>query len=338
MSRFKLAYDHNNMVPAPAGTATKQIIWETEDGIMDAWGTAVPTDTTAGYAPGCTFRHSDGTSATALYVNEGTELSCDFNPLNTTANVVTQIEAAEQSGTAAGAGPSPLIWDNSKWLEVMLDPTAGFAYFNDFTGEVDPVTAQGWTIAQVTSGAILPSATEQGGVVAFDSNGHASEADGIVAQLKNCLFKPAAGVTIRFEARVKLTDVTHTFYCGLAGVKTDIVTTTLDDTVDKCGFYRMKASTDNKLCTITARTNADDATADVADAADGTYVKIGFVINGLTSVTFYVNGVSVEVGSTAANIPNAVMCLTMAAKCVGAAADAELVVDWVRILQEGGRA
>lgn len=48
-------------------------------GIMDAWGTTVPADTTVGYATGCTFRHIDGGAGTAIYVNEGTVTSCDFD-------------------------------------------------------------------------------------------------------------------------------------------------------------------------------------------------------------------------------------------------------------------
>ena len=77
-NRYSLAYHHNNMVPAPAGEATVRIIWETEDGIMSAYGTTVPTDATAGYAIGCDFWHTDGSGSTAKYVNVGTSGSCLF--------------------------------------------------------------------------------------------------------------------------------------------------------------------------------------------------------------------------------------------------------------------
>lgn len=48
-------------------------------GILRAWGDTVPADGTAGYATGCIFHHTDGGANTALYVNEGTIDSCDFN-------------------------------------------------------------------------------------------------------------------------------------------------------------------------------------------------------------------------------------------------------------------
>lgn len=46
-----------------------------------AYGTTVPSDTAAGYLPGCLFLHIDGSAGTQVYINEGTLASCDFNPL-----------------------------------------------------------------------------------------------------------------------------------------------------------------------------------------------------------------------------------------------------------------
>lgn len=48
-------------------------------GIMICYGTAYPADTSVGYATGCIFIHTDGGDNTALYVNEGTSASSDFN-------------------------------------------------------------------------------------------------------------------------------------------------------------------------------------------------------------------------------------------------------------------
>ena len=48
-------------------------------GIMRAHGTTVPADGLKGYATGCLFHHTDGGAGTALYCNEGTVDSCDFD-------------------------------------------------------------------------------------------------------------------------------------------------------------------------------------------------------------------------------------------------------------------
>lgn len=50
-----IAHDLENMVPAPAGTATPRALLTSEDGILFAYGTTVPTG--AGYATGCIFIH-----------------------------------------------------------------------------------------------------------------------------------------------------------------------------------------------------------------------------------------------------------------------------------------
>ena len=48
-------------------------------GLLSASGTTVPTDGDAGYQTGCIFQHTDGGAGTALYCNEGTSSSCDFD-------------------------------------------------------------------------------------------------------------------------------------------------------------------------------------------------------------------------------------------------------------------
>lgn len=51
------------------------------EGILIASGDTVPADASVGYATGCLFQHTDGTDGTALYVNEGTVDSSDFNAI-----------------------------------------------------------------------------------------------------------------------------------------------------------------------------------------------------------------------------------------------------------------
>jgi hypothetical protein len=70
-----------NMVPAPAAAATPRAIFTTEDGIMLAYGSAVPDDGTGstGYAPGCLFIHTDGTANSRLLINDGSAASADFD-------------------------------------------------------------------------------------------------------------------------------------------------------------------------------------------------------------------------------------------------------------------
>jgi hypothetical protein len=307
-------------------------MWVSGIGYMLAWGTTVPGNGGTGYGVGCDFWHTDGSGSADLhYRNVGSRSSCEFRP----------VLIADVSGSAAGAGPSPLIWDSSLWAAVQNDPTLGFGYFNDYLGEIDVTTADGYVITQVTSGGIAGVTDEDGGVLLVDSQGNASADDGVNVQLTNCMFKPAAGRTIRFEARVKFNDnsaLTSQFAIGLAGVDTTLIAAgVLDDVVDKALWFHHGATTADKMSVCAARTSAEDIDADKATTVDDTYIKLGFVINGITSIQWYADGVLVHTSSVAANIPNAVMCLSYVAQTEGAAKDAEMSVDWVRILQEGAR-
>jgi hypothetical protein len=49
-------------------------------GPLIAWGTVAQLpDGEAGYAPGCIYHAIDGSDDTAIYVNEGTSATADFN-------------------------------------------------------------------------------------------------------------------------------------------------------------------------------------------------------------------------------------------------------------------
>lgn len=317
----------------PASQSGVRTITNCADGILLCYGDVVPGDGNAGYAPSCIFHHVDGSDDEVVYVNQGTATSCDFEKLITVPNAF---------GTAGGTGPSPIIWNDVDVLELMLNPQKGIYFFDDFMGPIDVTTGDGWTLTQVdTKGSIAGDATAQGGVLTVTSATGDSADDGINAQLKNCMVKPASGVKIYFEARVKMSDATQQYYIGLSGVDTTIIASgVMDDTVDKCGFYHEAASTDNKISAISSRTSSEEKDADVADNTDGTYVKLGFIIDGLTRVDYYVNGVNVGNCVDTSDIPNAVMCLSAVAQYESA--DGVMSIDWVRIAQvkstDGGRA
>jgi hypothetical protein len=214
----------------------------------------------------------------------------------------------------------------------------GIYFEDDFLGSQNLVTAEGWVITATTSGT-LSLVAKEGGWLKVDSAGHNAENDGVIsAQLLNCRVKPLAGRVIVGEARIFLAGITHRFFVGLAATDTSILPSgAIDDASDKVGFYRAKTTTAAKLAVINARTTVEEVTADVATIAETTSIRLGFRVDGLDSVTYFADGVEVAKHTTAARVPNAEMCLTLAATCEGTAVDAELNVDWVRIAQFGGR-
>ncbi|NIT61567.1 MAG: hypothetical protein GWN67_20505 [Phycisphaerae bacterium] len=297
-----------------------------------AYGDLVPGDGEVSYAPSCIFHHVDGSDDEVLYVNQGTKTSCEFVKLDKVPNAY---------GTASGTGPSPAIWNNVDVLELMLNPQKGVYYFDDFMGQIDVTTADGWTLTQSNAtGTIGPLTTDQGGVLQITSVGALAD-DSINAQLTNCNVKPASGVNIYFEARVNMTDATQQFVLGLAEVDTSLMAAgVLDDVVDKVVFYHEAASTDNKISAASSNDASEEKDADVAANVDNTYVKLGFIIEGTSKVTYYVNGVQVGTCEDSSDLPNEVMCLS--AFCGYESAAGIMHIDWVRIAQvkstDGGRA
>lgn len=294
------------------------------------------------------------TALDKMYVENG-----QYTPINSgTWQIGTFVETIDRSGTAglclarlnvpvevaedtvetvAATGPSALIWNDIPLNELRNNFSAGVLYENDFLGTDNLITAETCVITQTTGGTVALDAVE-GGALKLDSGGHAAANDGPEVQFTQCRVLPKAGRTIAFEARIKVTDATDQWAIGLAATDTTLLPSgAIDDASDKVLFYHAQASTDNKMSCVTARTSADDATADVAAMANTTWTTVGFVITGITTVDFYVNGALVESGALTANVPNAAMCLSMANHCAGTSADADMWVDWVRVAQYGER-
>jgi len=87
--RFTLAFDHHNMVPAPAASATVQVIFKTEDGIMLCYGTAAHTvleaEAADTYSPGCMYIRVVAAGPSITYTNVGAAGAvADFEAMDAT--------------------------------------------------------------------------------------------------------------------------------------------------------------------------------------------------------------------------------------------------------------
>lgn len=78
-------------------------IEDSEGKTVFGWGTAKPTDGLAGYKTGCIFLDTDASAGAQIFVNEGTDASCDFNsPMPHGAALTTQLTSitiADAAGT-----------------------------------------------------------------------------------------------------------------------------------------------------------------------------------------------------------------------------------------------
>jgi len=91
-------------------------------GLLFASGDTVPSDGTDGYQTGCLFQHVDGGDGTALYVNEGSITSCDFNAIEG-GGYDTPMNIGAFSSLTAGSG-----------VEISSDQTSALNVYSDDVG------------------------------------------------------------------------------------------------------------------------------------------------------------------------------------------------------------
>jgi len=149
------------------------------------------------------------------------------------------------AGTATGRGPSPKIWADCPLLPILLDPTKGFVYFNDFleAGGVS-ITANGSsngiTLTERTEGTIANDATVPGGILKIDSVNTTAD-QGATMQLLGVQCEPASGTTIWMEWRCKIDVGGGQCFMGLADDSSTAVVSSSDAIAtdkDLVGFYR----------------------------------------------------------------------------------------------------
>ncbi|TET54812.1 MAG: hypothetical protein E3J64_01310 [Anaerolineales bacterium] len=253
-------------------------------------------------------------------------------------------------GALAGEGPAYALWEDCPWLEMLLDPTKGSTYFNNFVDGFQPFTGTSttevtdWIQTEVTSGLTqykTDAALDAHGVLRVSSEAYASADDGITVMWRATPWITEDTKTLWFEARIKVTGAVtpDQFFVGLCNTITSMHPNgVIDDTVDKIGFYSHSGSTTLKLAFITSKAAIQAATATAATIAQNTWIKVGFKVSwsgSVQTVTPYVNGVAGTAHATAASVPTA---LTGLGICLAAHVDqtstvAVLDVDWIRIAQ-----
>jgi len=169
------------------------------EGLLLSSGITIPSDGAAGYQTGCLFLHTDGAAGTAVYINEGTALACDFNAvasltaaqeallltagqqallaaITSTAAELNQLDLSAKTDTATEATKATAITAGSRVVKI----TGGTGY----TGLVLPVptAAEVGLVKQITldtisSGAVVITITNiaiggtQAATASFDAAG-----------------------------------------------------------------------------------------------------------------------------------------------------------------------
>ena len=187
----------------------------------------------------------------------------------------------------------------------VLNPVdIGDVYYDYDDFQKTPVTAEDYTLTQATTGAMALSAGAENGVLELDC-ASSTNTQGANLQRMAASFTPKAGRNIWFEAKVKIADTgtaletSGEIFVGLSEMDTTIIDS---GAVSPSNFIGFSSVTDNGVLLANSEKANTGTTSSACTIADDTYVTLGFKVNGLDTIVFYVNGSVVAVHETA-NIP-----------------------------------
>ena len=240
--------------------------------------------------------------------------------------------------TAAGRGFSPAIWEpyESTIQRILLgDFTLGTVFqtdfIKDFGGTSATTTWNGDWLVTLATGTCTRGITADGTVILTAT---ATDDQGAQIQASTYTVTPAANTTILFECRAKYSSITALaqLFLGMGTIDTTIHGSGVLSCTNYIGWFQQETIvTAGYLnfgsCKATTAEDLNDAFAMAAD----TYFKVGFVVNGVTTLTGYANGAAVTAPAIAVATHLPLAAIVPSFSCQGENTDAGLLtIDWMR--------
>ena len=230
-------------------------------------------------------------------------------------------------------GLSPTLWNQAPLAQVSIGGLdQGFGFIDDFLA-FDDASAR-WLLTQASAGTVAMDVAAQGGVLLMDSNSTTNN-QGVQIQMGGAIaassFIASAASKIYYEARVKIADIGSTtcqMFAGLAEVDASVFASAANSTANHIGFEAINTTA---MGIHSEKATSRSSTAAVHTVVDDDYVKLGFVVDGLTKITPIVNGVAQT--AITSDIPILGMTPTFVCHSSGTT-DPILHVDWVACYQE----
>lgn len=189
-----------------------------------------------------------------------------------------------------------------------------------------------WTITRVEAGAGESTLTKTdgvGGVLLLTND--ANDNDGVNIQLFGESFKLTAGNRLYFGIRASISEATQSdFFFGLAITDTDI----LGGVTDRIGFEKLDGATAIKGMLEKDSTETLSASLATANTSLHTYE---FYLDADGTVEFFIDGVSVSKPTTLSNLPNDEELRVTVQFLNGDGNSRTAQIDWIRVIQIGGR-
>lgn len=189
------------------------------------------------------------------------------------------------------------LWRDCPLQEYIHDPSIG-VYLNEAWVGYD--ATDDYTLTQATAGAAAISSAAPG-VLELDSNS-TTAAQGATLQRNKACFLPAAGKHIWAEFTFKIVDTYDKaeIFAGLSETDTTLIASSANSSANHIGW---QCVTDDGVLLFSSEKAGTGATKACATIVEATYIKLGFYVNGITSVQQYVNGVATGAAHATANVP-----------------------------------
>jgi len=239
-----------------------------------------------------------------------------------------------------GSSVANAMWDN---CPSPLDPnykSTCFEFFDDFMEYDGTATVGNWLCAQAGgAGATTALITDVAGgkieILCADTDDNCGNQ---ISQV-SAPFYLAAGKHLWFEIRFRInnetnTDVTQSdYYFGLASLSENLTEVSDNLPADGVVFHKDDGDAGTLQCTASLGGVNTSTNADVATLVDGTWVTAGFYVNGVTSITPYINGVAQTALPTTTIPDDTAQGVIMGARNGDDTATQNLEVDYVRVVQ-----
>lgn len=192
------------------------------------------------------------------------------------------------------------LWEQAPLLALGLNPTAHVDIFERWNTYDPTATTGDYVLTQATAGTAAIS-TARGGVLELDSNSTTST-QGATLQRAKAAILPVAGSKIFAEFEVKVVDTFDKveLFVGLSELDTTLIAASANSSANHIGW---QCVTDNGVLLFSAEKAGTGATVAAATIAEDTYIKLGFIVDGVTSIQQYINGVAVSDPHVTANVP-----------------------------------
>lgn len=199
------------------------------------------------------------------------------------------------------SGYSANLWKTCPLLEYRHDPTIGVLLDENWQSYNAAATTGDYVGTQATTGTAAIS-TAAPGVLEVDCNS-TTQGQGFQIQRAKSVFLPAAGKHIWAEFKVKVVDTFDKvqLFVGLSELDTTLIASGANSSANHIGWEIATAGAG--VLTFAGEKAGARGTASAATIAEDTYIKLGFYVNGVTSITQYVNGVETGTALATANIP-----------------------------------